>query len=64
MAKKAKSVSVYPLWDLISDDSRRALVFVHQANAMVTKAHKAQIEAISALPGMSNFNPMAVHSQG
>lgn len=41
MAAKPKSnPSTYALWDLISDDSRRALVAIHQANAKFERAQR------------------------
>jgi hypothetical protein len=44
MAKKA-IVPTHSLWSLISDDSRRALVGLHKANAELEKAKRAQFKA-------------------
>lgn len=44
MAKKA-IVPTHSLWSLISDDSRRALVSLHKANAELEKAKRAQSAA-------------------
>lgn len=41
MAKKKATVpSTYSIWSLISDDSRRALVAVHRANAEIERANR------------------------
>lgn len=51
MAKSAVVPSTYSLWDLISDDSRRALVALHRANAELEKAerHFNKSQAITPL---------------
>jgi hypothetical protein len=48
MAKKA-IVPSHSLWSLISDDSRRALVKLHQANAELEKAKRAQSKASESI---------------
>lgn len=40
MAKKATVPSTHSLWSLISDDSRRALVALHKANAEIEQANR------------------------
>jgi hypothetical protein len=51
MAKKATTVpSTHSLWDLIDDDSRRALVALHRANAEFEKAQRQFKKSQSVTP--------------
>jgi hypothetical protein len=48
MAKKA-IVPTHSIWNLISDDSRRALVAIHMANAEFEKAQR-QLNKVAKTP--------------
>lgn len=70
MAKKAKSVSTFKLKDMLEPKQAQELELYKQflktweAKSSLRLAHQAQVEAIQQTPGMSDFNPMAVHSRG